>query len=237
MKYPKLVRDGIPEIIKENGEDPVFSIAEGEEYTERLIEKLFEEAAEFKDARNPEEMADLVEVMNALMLHFGFNPREVDYIRKLKRLRRGGFEKGIVLESVERPRAKVGVGVMVWKDGKVLMGKRKGAHGEGEWAWPGGHFEYMEAFEECARREVMEETGMEIQNIRFLRLCNLKQYAPKHYVDIGLIADWASGEPRIMEPDKIEGWEWFDPINLPSPVFHTIPSYFEALRTGQNYWD
>ena len=82
-------------------------------------------------------------------------------------------------------RPKVGVGVMVLKNGKVLIGKRKGAHGAGEWAWPGGHLEYMESFEDCARREVMEETGIEIHNIRFLRLMNLKEYAPKHYVDIG----------------------------------------------------
>jgi ADP-ribose pyrophosphatase YjhB (NUDIX family) len=40
-------------------------------------------------------------------------------------------------------RPKVGVGVMVLKNGKVLIGKRKGAHGAGEWAWPGGHLEYM----------------------------------------------------------------------------------------------
>jgi len=94
-------------------------------------------------------------------------------------------------------RPKVGVGVMVLKNGKVLIGKRKGAHGAGEWAWPGGHLEYMESFEDCARREVMEETGIEIHNIRFLRLMNLKEYAPKHYVDIGLVAEWLSGEPKV----------------------------------------
>jgi 8-oxo-dGTP diphosphatase len=132
---------------------------------------------------------------------------------------------------------KVGVGVMIMKDGKVLLGKRKGSHGEGEYAWPGGHLEYMESFEECAKREVMEETGMEIDNIRFLRLSNLKDYAPKHYVDIGLVADWKSGDPEIKEPDKIEGWGWYDLENLPSPLFATLPTYFEALKTGRNFWD
>ncbi len=97
--------------------------------------------------------------------------------------------------------------------------------------------EYMESFEECAKREVKEETGMEITNIRFLRLANLKKYAPKHYVDIGLIADWESGEPKIMEADKIEGWEWRDMDNLPEPLFATLPSYFEAYKTGRNFWD
>lgn len=134
-------------------------------------------------------------------------------------------------------RPKVGIGVMIMKDGKVLLGKRKSSHGSGEYAWPGGHLEYMESFEACAKRETLEETGMEIENVRFLRLVNLKQYAPKHYVDIGLIADWKSGEPKIMEPEKIEGWGWYDIDNLPQPLFSAIPSYVEALKTGRNYWD
>lgn len=83
----------------------------------------------------------------------------------------------------------------------------------------------------------MEETGMEIENVRFLRLLNLKTYAPKHYVDIGLMADWKSGEPKTMEPNKIEGWNWYDMDHLPKPLFSTIPSYIESYKTGKNYWD
>lgn len=132
---------------------------------------------------------------------------------------------------------RVGVGVMIWKDGKVLLGKRKGSHGEGEYAWPGGHLEYMESIEDCIKRETMEETGMEIQNIRFLRLLNLKQYAPKHYIDIGMVADWKSGEPKVIEKDKIESWSWYDLNNLPKPLFAPLPTYFEAIKTGKNFWD
>lgn len=73
---------------------------------------------------------------------------------------------------------KVGVGVMVLKDGKVLLSKRKGSHGSGEYAFPSGHLEYMEGFEECARRETKEECGIEIQNIKFLFLANVDRYAP-----------------------------------------------------------
>ncbi len=63
------------------------------------------------------------------------------------------------------PKPKVGIGVMILKDGKVLLGKRKGSHGAGQYAFPGGHLEYMESFEDCARRETREECGIEIQNI------------------------------------------------------------------------
>ena len=132
---------------------------------------------------------------------------------------------------------KVGVGVMVLKDGKVLLGKRKGSHGESQFAWPGGHMEYMESFENVAKREVKEETDMEVENVRFLRLYNLKEYAPKHYVDIGLVADWKSGEPKVMEPEKCEGWNWYDMDTLPAPLFATVPTYIEAYKTGRNFWD
>lgn len=63
----------------------------------------------------------------------------------------------------ERP--KVGIGVIVRKEGKVLLGKRKNSHGAGSWAFPGGHLEYGESWEECARREVKEETGIAIKNM------------------------------------------------------------------------
>ena len=131
----------------------------------------------------------------------------------------------------------VGFGVMVMKDGKVLLGKRKGSHGEGEYAWPGGHLEHMESIVEAAKREVREETGMEIRNVQFLRLMNLKSYAPKHYIDIGLTADWRHGEPEVRKKDKFESWDWYDPYTLPHPLFATIPTYLEALKTRQNFYD
>lgn len=137
---------------------------------------------------------------------------------------------------MENPHPKVGIGVMIWKDGKVLMGRRKNSHGAGTFAWPGGHLEFMESFEDCARRETREEAGIEIKNIRFLRLCNFRSNG-RHYADIGVMAEWASGEPMIMEPEKCEGWAWYDPAELPQPLFDTIPYYFDALRTGRNFYD
>lgn len=139
------------------------------------------------------------------------------------------------MEPCNHPR--VGIGVMVVKDGKVLIGKRKSSHGDGEYAWPGGHLEHLESIEECARRETREEVGIEIENIRFVRLMNNKKYAPKHYVDIAMISDWKSGEPQVLEPHKLESWEWRDPEDLPEPLFDMIPSYFEALKTGKIFWD
>lgn len=132
---------------------------------------------------------------------------------------------------------KVGVGILVFKKGKVLLTKRKGSHGTGEYAFPGGHLEFGESFADCAKRECREEAGIEIKNIKFLRLLNLKKYAGKHYVDIGLTAEWKSGEPEVLEPDKTEEWGWYDLDKLPKPMFKTIESYKEALKTGKNFFD
>ncbi len=135
------------------------------------------------------------------------------------------------------PQIKVGIGVLVFKDKQILLAKRKGSHGAGEYAFPGGHLEFGESFVECAKRECREEAGIEIKNIRFVRLANLKKYAGKHYVDIGLAADWKSGKPKVLEPHKLERWKWYDPERLPTPLFGTIESYFEALKSGKNFFD
>ncbi len=132
---------------------------------------------------------------------------------------------------------KIGVGVMIWKDGKVLMGRRKGSHGAGEYAFPGGHLEYMESFEDCARREVREEAGIEIKNIRFNCFTNVTSHKPKHYVHIGLVADWAAGEPEVREPDKLENWDWYLLENLPTPIFDFCLFGFDAYKTGKNFYD
>jgi 8-oxo-dGTP diphosphatase len=60
------------------------------------------------------------------------------------------------------PVVRVGIGVFVWKDGKFLMGKRLGSHGSGTWSIPGGHLEFDETWQQCAVREVLEETGLKI---------------------------------------------------------------------------
>jgi 8-oxo-dGTP diphosphatase len=62
---------------------------------------------------------------------------------------------------MERPR--VGIGVIILKNGRVLLGKRKSSHGTGTWHFPGGHLEFGESLEDCSRREVLEETGMKIK--------------------------------------------------------------------------
>jgi 8-oxo-dGTP diphosphatase len=134
-------------------------------------------------------------------------------------------------------RPKVGIGIMIFKDGKILLGKRKASHGAGEYAFPGGHLEYMEGFEQCARREIAEESGIKVKNVQFQFLANVKEYNPKHYVHIGLIADWESGEPQTLEPEKLESWGWYSLDNLPQPMFKASVRTIEAFKRNQMYQD
>ncbi len=138
---------------------------------------------------------------------------------------------------MEDKRPKTGVGVMILKDGKVLLGKRKNSHGSGEYAFPGGHLEYMEGFAECAKREVLEECGIDIKNIKFQHLANVTHYSPKHYTHIGLISDWENGDPKVLEPEKCEGWEWFSIDNLPENLFLQSRLGIESYKTGKNFFD
>ena len=131
----------------------------------------------------------------------------------------------------------VGLSVMIVKDGKILLGKRKSSHGTGEFAFPGGHIEYMESFEGCIFREVQEETALEIKNIRFLHIANVKEYFPKHYVHLSFVADWAGGEWKVLEPEKCESWGWYEFDNLPSPLFATVQMTVQSYKTGKNFYD
>jgi len=100
-EYDKLVRDGIPEIIRENDGTPVTHVAEGPEYRMRCREKLCEEAEEFRESGDPEEFADVLEVLAAIRNAEEFDDERVERLRAEKAHERGGFEEGIVLERVE----------------------------------------------------------------------------------------------------------------------------------------
>lgn len=117
----------------------------------------------------------------------------------------------------------IGVGAIVIKNCKVLLGKRKKSHGAGGWQFPGGHLEFGESIEDCASREVLEEAGVKITNIRLGPYTNdIFSVEEKHYVTLYVIADYQSGELTVCEPEKCEQWDWFNWNNLPQPLFLPI---------------
>ncbi|KAJ8556780.1 hypothetical protein ON010_g9185 [Phytophthora cinnamomi] len=132
---------------------------------------------------------------------------------------------------------RVGVGVMLMSKkhpGCVLMGQRKGSHGEGKFALPGGHLEMYESWEECALREVKEETDLDLKEAKFATVTNdPMEDEDKHYITILMQAVVDDEQAvRNMEPNKCEGWTWVPWADLRSredmftPLFHLTRSEF-----------
>jgi len=128
------------------------------------------------------------------------------------------------------------VGVLVFKDGKVLLGKRKSGDGAEEYAGPGGSLKFGETLEGCVERKVKEETAMSVKNIKIVALTNALHWNNSHYIDIEAIADWESGEPQLTELAMMESWGWYDTNNLPSPLIIGDKNGLEALVTNKFYF-
>ena len=97
MRYDKLVRDKIPELIRKAGETPITRILEDAEYREHLEKKLDEEVAEFHKDQNVEELADILEVVLALNESLGHSKEELIAAYQKKHEARGGFSERIYL--------------------------------------------------------------------------------------------------------------------------------------------
>lgn len=135
------------------------------------------------------------------------------------------------------PNVRVGIGVFVFKNGKFLVQKRQGSHGAGSWSLPGGHLEFGESFEDTARREVKEESNLEIKNVRFGAVTNdIFEQEHKHYVTVWMLSDWAANEVVNREPEKCTAQEWVTFDELPQPLFHAwnqllTSEFIAAIKT------
>ena len=98
--HNKLVRDNIPEIIKQAGKIPVTHTLPDDEYLSELDKKLNEECAEYQADKNIEELADMLEVMYAIAEARGWSVSELEAVRREKAEKRGAFERRIFLERV-----------------------------------------------------------------------------------------------------------------------------------------
>ena len=127
---------------------------------------------------------------------------------------------------------RVGVGVMIVRDDRVLMAKRARGRWAGWYGWIGGKLEFGEALQDCARRESREEAGVEIANLRLLCLSSII-VEDQHWIDVEFLADIARGEPHTAAPDEIDGWTWCPIDQLPSPIFEPAQKALEAYRSGR----
>ncbi len=135
--------------------------------------------------------------------------------------------------AVEVKRPRIGVSCLVEREGKFLLGLRKGSHGAGEWATPGGHLEFGESVEECARRELLEETGLTAGSVILGPWVeNVMESSCKHYVTLFAYMRDCTGEPELLEPDKCDGWDWFSASEWPQPLFCPLVSLCQKSPMG-----
>ncbi len=120
----------------------------------------------------------------------------------------------------------VGCAVMLIRNGKVLLGHRHEnpekadslLNGEDTWTFPGGKMDFHERPKETARRECLEETGIEAGDIDLISVSN-DRVEKAHFVTLGFKCTDFSGEAKVMEPDEITEWKWFKPDNMPEKMF------------------
>jgi len=129
----------------------------------------------------------------------------------------------------EKPQ--VGTAIIITKDDKVLLMKRKGSHAPGTWSTPGGHLDFGETLEGCAAREAKEEVGVDVVDIRFRAVTNdVFEETGKHYATVWLEGK-PVGDPFIASEREAAEIGWFAWDNLPQPLFLPL----ENLVKGNSY--
>jgi 8-oxo-dGTP diphosphatase len=117
--------------------------------------------------------------------------------------------------------------------GRVLLGERQGAHGEGTWAFPGGKVDAGEDAAETVARELHEETGLTATRVTPQAWTNdLFTAEGLHYVTLHHLVEVEPGrEPEVREPDRCRGWGWFAWDALPEPLFVPVANYVARPRS------
>jgi len=126
----------------------------------------------------------------------------------------------------------VGCGLVIRRDGKVLLYKRVKSPEAGHWSIVGGKVDHMEHALEAARREAEEESGLTIGDVRFL--CISEQIIPadrQHWLSLIYVTDDVTGTAQLTEPDKLSEMGWFDLNDLPSPLSVFAQDAFRHLAS------
>lgn len=136
----------------------------------------------------------------------------------------------------------IGVGVMIVRENKILLGLRNPnkvkasseLQGQGTWTMPGGKVEFMEKLIDAAKRELKEETSLEATKLDLLCISD-DMTDTAHYVTVGFIVREYTGEVKIMEPETIIDWKWFDLHNLPNNLYKPSEICIEKYKKGIIY--
>lgn len=135
---------------------------------------------------------------------------------------------GQTVSSIVLPAPRIGVGVILWKQSFVLLGRRHGDYGDACWQFPGGRLESHESVLQCAARELLEETGLQTPHMQTAAYTS-KPFRTDSgsFITLYVSARWHRGEPRVMEAEKCSHWQWFDYRELPEPLFEPVTLLLE----------
>ena len=131
---------------------------------------------------------------------------------------------------------RVGVGILVLKDSRILLGKRNEGNvlGGDSWTCPGGKLEFGENIVNAVKRETEEETGIKVNEIKLTSVSNDIAYG-NHFVTLGFVCKKFDGQPKVMEPNKITEWKWFSINELPKPLFLPSEKLINNFKEGKIY--
>lgn len=115
----------------------------------------------------------------------------------------------------------VGASAVVLREGRVLFGRRRGAHGARTYAFPGGKVSPGEQPVDTVIRELREETGLVVKDVQSIAwTSDLFLADGLHYVTLHhLVEVGPNAEPKVLEPQKCDGWGWYSWADLPAPLF------------------
>jgi len=128
----------------------------------------------------------------------------------------------------------VSVDLVILKSGKILLGKVTGKwseNGKYEWGLPGRELEYGESFEQAARKNLKEETGMELKDYKVFCVNNNFGFG-NHYVAIGILAE-AKGEPKLKRKQDWKEWKWFGKNEIPGKLFPSAGLTLKCFLEGK----
>ena len=135
-------------------------------------------------------------------------------------------------------RPKVGIGIIIQNvKNEILIGKRKGSHAP-YFSIPGGHLELGETFEAAATREMLEETGIQINAPQVISVANnLRTFREEqqHYISVNLFTNDFIGKAEVKEPDKCEFWAWYPLSEIPQPHFDASEFAIECFLQHKFY--
>ncbi|HWU61545.1 MAG TPA: NUDIX domain-containing protein [Ensifer sp.] len=113
----------------------------------------------------------------------------------------------------------LGVGLVIRRGRSILLYRRTKMPEAGHWNIPGGKVDHLEACEDALRRETLEETGLKVGEMTFLCVYEYRSAEDgHHWVSLIYLTDDFTGEPRVMEPEKLPEFGWFDIDALPEKV-------------------